>query len=78
MSIQSASHLAEKREADSFPRAPKGSLPRIEPANSRQGMTGRNIFTIGTYAVPLFLLMCLAVVLVAIFPGIALAALNDA
>lgn len=37
-----------------------------------QGMTGRNIFTIGAYALPLFLLMCLAVVLVAMFPGIAL------
>jgi len=37
-----------------------------------QGMTGRNIFTIGTYALPLFLLMCLAVVLVAAFPGLAL------
>jgi tripartite ATP-independent transporter DctM subunit len=37
-----------------------------------QGMTGRNIFTIGGYALPLFALMCLAVVLVAMFPGIAL------
>ena len=37
-----------------------------------QGMTGRNIFTIGAYALPLFLLMCLAVVLVAMFPGLAL------
>jgi tripartite ATP-independent transporter DctM subunit len=37
-----------------------------------QGMTGRNIFTLGYYALPLFLLMCLAVVLVAAFPGIAL------
>ena len=37
-----------------------------------QGMTGRNIFTIGAYALPLFLLMCIAVVLVAMFPGIAL------
>jgi C4-dicarboxylate transporter, DctM subunit len=37
-----------------------------------QGMTGRDIFTIGAYAFPLFLLMCLAVVLVAAFPGIAL------
>src|ERR1017187_3308181 len=30
-----------------------------------QGMTGRNIFTIGAYALPLFFLMCVAVVLVA-------------
>jgi tripartite ATP-independent transporter DctM subunit len=37
-----------------------------------QGMTGRNIFTIGAYALPLFALMCLAVMLVAIFPGLAL------
>ena len=37
-----------------------------------QGMTGRNIFTIGMYTLPLFLLMCLAVALVAMFPGIAL------
>lgn len=37
-----------------------------------QGMTGRNIFTIGSYAMPLFLLMVVAVVLVAMFPGIAL------
>jgi tripartite ATP-independent transporter DctM subunit len=37
-----------------------------------QGMTGRNIFTIGAYALPLFILMCIAVVLVAAFPGIAL------
>jgi len=37
-----------------------------------QGMTGRNIFTIGAYALPLFFLMVAAVVLVAIFPGIAL------
>jgi len=37
-----------------------------------QGMTGRNIFTIGAYALPLFLLMCVAVVLVTMFPGIAL------
>ena len=33
-----------------------------------QGMTGRNIFAIGAYAFPLFLLMCVAVVLVAVFP----------
>jgi C4-dicarboxylate transporter, DctM subunit len=37
-----------------------------------QGMTGRNIFTIGAYALPLFFLMCVAVVLVAMFPGLAL------
>ncbi len=37
-----------------------------------QGMTGRNIFTIGTYALPLFILMCVAVALVAAFPGLAL------
>jgi TRAP-type C4-dicarboxylate transport system permease large subunit len=37
-----------------------------------QGMTGRNIFTIGAYALPLFFLMCVAVVLVAMFPAIAL------
>ena len=37
-----------------------------------QGMTGRNIFTIGAYALPLFFLMCVAVALVAMFPGIAL------
>jgi tripartite ATP-independent transporter DctM subunit len=37
-----------------------------------QGMTGRNIFTIGAYALPLFFLMCVAVVLVAVFPQIAL------
>jgi TRAP-type C4-dicarboxylate transport system permease large subunit len=35
-------------------------------------MTGRDIFSIGAYALPLFLLMCLAVVLVAMFPGLAL------
>ena len=37
-----------------------------------QGMTGRNIFTIGRYALPLFFLMVAAVVLVAMFPGVAL------
>jgi hypothetical protein len=35
-------------------------------------MTGRNIFTIGLYTLPLFLLMCVAVVMVAVFPQIAL------
>ena len=37
-----------------------------------QGMTGRNIFTIGAYALPLFFLMCVAVALVTMFPAIAL------
>jgi tripartite ATP-independent transporter DctM subunit len=37
-----------------------------------QGMTGRNIFTIGVYALPLFVLMCVAVVLVVAFPQLAL------
>jgi TRAP-type C4-dicarboxylate transport system permease large subunit len=37
-----------------------------------QGLTGRSIFTIGLYALPLFLLMCVAVVLIAAFPEIAL------
>ena len=37
-----------------------------------QGMTGRNIFTVGAYTLPLFLLMCLAVALVVAFPQIAL------
>jgi tripartite ATP-independent transporter DctM subunit len=37
-----------------------------------QGMTGRNIFSIGAYALPLFFLMVVAVVLLAMFPGIAL------
>ncbi len=37
-----------------------------------QGMTGRNIFTIGLYALPFFLLMCVAVALIVVFPQIAL------
>jgi tripartite ATP-independent transporter DctM subunit len=37
-----------------------------------QGMTGHNIFTIARYTVPLFLLMCVAVVLIVMFPQIAL------
>ena len=37
-----------------------------------QGMTGRNIFTVGAYTLPLFLLMVAAVVLVATFPELAL------
>ncbi|HEY4982215.1 MAG TPA: hypothetical protein VII24_09820 [Pseudolabrys sp.] len=35
-------------------------------------MTGRDIFTIGVHAPPLFFLMCVAVVRMAAFPGIAL------
>jgi tripartite ATP-independent transporter DctM subunit len=37
-----------------------------------QGMTGRNIFTIGAYTLPLFFLMCLAVALIVAFPQIVL------
>jgi tripartite ATP-independent transporter DctM subunit len=37
-----------------------------------QGMTGRSIFAIGAYAFPLFVLMCVAVVLLAMFPQLAL------
>ena len=37
-----------------------------------QGMTGRNIFTVGMYALPLFILMCIAVALIVAFPQIAL------
>ncbi|MGE0563660.1 MAG: TRAP transporter large permease [Pseudolabrys sp.] len=37
-----------------------------------QGMTGRNIFTVGIYTLPLFILMCIAVVLIVMFPGLAL------
>jgi tripartite ATP-independent transporter DctM subunit len=37
-----------------------------------QGMTGRSIFAIGAYAFPLFLLMCVAVVLLVLFPQLAL------
>jgi tripartite ATP-independent transporter DctM subunit len=37
-----------------------------------QGLTGRSIFTIGAYAFPLFLLICVAVILLAAFPEIAL------
>ncbi len=37
-----------------------------------QGMTGRDIFTIGAYALPLFFLMCVAVALIAVFPQLAL------
>jgi C4-dicarboxylate transporter DctM subunit len=37
-----------------------------------QGMTGRNIFTIGAHALPFFGLMCVAVVLIVLFPQIAL------
>lgn len=37
-----------------------------------QGLTGRSIFAIGLYALPLFLLLCFAVVLIAAFPELAL------
>lgn len=37
-----------------------------------QGMTGRNIFTIGAYSLPFFFLMSAAVALIVIFPQIAL------
>jgi tripartite ATP-independent transporter DctM subunit len=37
-----------------------------------QGLTGRSIFAIGGYAFPLFLLMCVAVALIAVFPELAL------
>jgi tripartite ATP-independent transporter DctM subunit len=37
-----------------------------------QGMTGRNIFSIAAFTLPLFLLMCLAVALITAFPQIAL------
>jgi tripartite ATP-independent transporter DctM subunit len=37
-----------------------------------QGMTGRSIFAVGAYAFPLFVLMCVAVVLLALFPQLAL------
>ncbi len=37
-----------------------------------QSMTGRNLFAVGAYTFPLFLLMCVAVVLLAMFPGLAL------
>lgn len=37
-----------------------------------QSLTGRNIFTLGLYTLPFFLIMCLAAVLLAIFPDIAL------
>jgi C4-dicarboxylate transporter, DctM subunit len=37
-----------------------------------QSLTGRNIFTLGLYTAPFFLLMCLAAVLLAVFPDIAL------
>ena len=37
-----------------------------------QSMTGRNLFQIGAYAIPLFLLLVVAVVLLAVFPGLAL------
>jgi tripartite ATP-independent transporter DctM subunit len=37
-----------------------------------QSLTGRNIFTLGLYTAPFFLIMCFAAVLLAIFPDIAL------
>jgi C4-dicarboxylate transporter, DctM subunit len=37
-----------------------------------QGLTGRSIFAIGLYALPLFLLMCVAIVVIAAFPEITL------
>lgn len=37
-----------------------------------QGMTGRNIFTVGIYTLPLFALMCVAVALIVAFPQLAL------
>jgi TRAP-type C4-dicarboxylate transport system permease large subunit len=37
-----------------------------------QGLTGRSIFAIGAYAIPLFLLMCVAVALITVFPQLAL------
>ncbi len=37
-----------------------------------QSLTGRNIFTLGLYTAPFFLIMCLAAALLAIFPDIAL------
>jgi C4-dicarboxylate transporter, DctM subunit len=37
-----------------------------------QSLTGRNLFVIAGYTLPLFLLMCLAIVLLVSFPGIAL------
>jgi tripartite ATP-independent transporter DctM subunit len=37
-----------------------------------QGLTGRSIFAVGYYALPLFLIMCVAVALITAFPEIAL------
>lgn len=37
-----------------------------------QAMTGRNLFAVGLYTLPLFCLMCVAVILLAAFPGLAL------
>ncbi len=37
-----------------------------------QSLTGRNLFVIAAYTLPLFLLMCLAIALLVAFPGIAL------
>jgi tripartite ATP-independent transporter DctM subunit len=35
-----------------------------------QGLTGRDIFTVAKHTLPFFILMCVAVALVAVFPGI--------
>jgi C4-dicarboxylate transporter, DctM subunit len=37
-----------------------------------QSMTGKNIFTIGAYTFPFFILMCIAVALIVTFPQLAL------
>jgi C4-dicarboxylate transporter, DctM subunit len=37
-----------------------------------QSLTGRNLFTVGLYTLPLFCLMCVVVILLAAFPGLAL------
>jgi C4-dicarboxylate transporter, DctM subunit len=37
-----------------------------------QGLTGRSIFVIGAYAIPLFLLMCVAVAIITVFPQVVL------
>jgi C4-dicarboxylate transporter, DctM subunit len=37
-----------------------------------QSLTGRNLFVIAAYTLPLFLLMCLMIALLVAFPGIAL------
>jgi TRAP-type C4-dicarboxylate transport system permease large subunit len=37
-----------------------------------QGLTGESIFNITRYAFPFFLIMCLATILIVLFPGIVL------